>query len=229
MRKELLIYNGPGVSRDFLPHLENELSQFFKIGYFNKEKPLNKRMLNSTNTILIPGGRDVYYHQELKDKGNLIIKEFVKNGGNYIGICAGAYYGSSSIEFACGTSLEIVDERQLKLTAATATGPIFGFDFSYDSDKTARNVEIIYKSKTLCLALDIYYNGGCTFKGSKDYTTLAFYRSKKEMPAIIYKKYGEGQVVLSGVHLERPIIKETPHQKIKRQKLIADVVKLLGH
>jgi len=229
MRKELLIYNDLGVSEFFLPLLKSELGSFFKVSYIDKNKLLGGNWIKSTDTILIPGGRDLYYHRELEELGNSLIRKFVEGGGNYIGICAGAYYGSSSIEFAKGTSLEIIEERYLKLTDAIATGPVLGLAFSYESNKTGRNLEIIYKSQNLSLTLDIYYNGGCTFKGIKDYIALAFYKSEKEMPAIIYKKYGKGKVVLSGVHLECPLIDEKLHQKIKRQKIIADILKLLGH
>ncbi len=229
MRKELLIYNGPGVSEFFLPHLKNEFGSFFNIGFIDADNILDEKWIKAANSILIPGGRDVYYHQELKGVRNAQIQKFVKNGGNYIGICAGAYYASSYIEFAKGTPLEIVDERHLKFTDAIATGPVLGFDFSYDNNKTARNVEIFYQSQTMNLTLNAYYNGGCTFKGSNDYRPLAFYDLEKKMPAIILKNYGKGKVLLSGVHIECPSINEKKHQQVKRQKLIADIFKHLCH
>jgi len=229
MRKELLIYNGPGVSEFFLPYFKSEFGSFFNIGFIDKDDILNAKWTKTAHSILIPGGRDVYYQQELKGIGNALIQKFVNDGGNYIGICAGAYYGSSYIEFAKGTPLEIIDERHLKFTGATATGPVLGFDFSYENNNTARNVEIFYRSQTMCLALDVYYNGGCTFKSCKDYWPLAFYNSEKEMPAIILKNHGKGKVLLSGVHIECPAINEKKQQQIKRQKIIIDILKRLCH
>ena len=39
--------------------------------------------------IVLPGGRDSPYHDKLKGPGTKKIREFVENGGWYLGICAG--------------------------------------------------------------------------------------------------------------------------------------------
>jgi glutamine amidotransferase-like uncharacterized protein len=48
--------------------------------------------------ILIPGGESSEYLKELGAAGAKLITEFVKTGGNYIGICAGAFYATSNRE-----------------------------------------------------------------------------------------------------------------------------------
>jgi len=47
------------------------------------------------DAILVPGGCVWNYNKALKNDGKNLIKEYVKNGGGYIGICAGAYLGCS--------------------------------------------------------------------------------------------------------------------------------------
>ena len=39
--------------------------------------------------IVFPGGRDMPYHDKLQGKGNKVIREFVEQGGWYLGLCAG--------------------------------------------------------------------------------------------------------------------------------------------
>lgn len=67
--------------------------------------------------IVFPGGAANPYHRKLSElcgnSGNARIKEFVRNGGNYLGFCAGAYYGCHSIEFDKARSLEVVCNYEL--------------------------------------------------------------------------------------------------------------------
>jgi len=44
----------------------------------------------------------------LKFKGNKLIREYVEQGGMYLGLCAGGYYGAQKVEFEVGTPLEVL-------------------------------------------------------------------------------------------------------------------------
>ena len=81
--------------------------------------------------LVMPGGRDLPYVDRLSGAGNAKIKEFIRRGGGYLGICAGAYYGCSLVEFAQGDPLlEVCGARKLALYPGTARGPTFpGFDY----------------------------------------------------------------------------------------------------
>ena len=42
------------------------------------------------------------------------IKDYVTQGGSYLGICSGAYFACDRIEFDKGGPLEVIGERFLK-------------------------------------------------------------------------------------------------------------------
>lgn len=62
--------------------------------------------------LIIPGGADLPYCERLNGAGNRAIREFVENGGLYVGICAGAYYGCREIAFI-GADYDVFGAREL--------------------------------------------------------------------------------------------------------------------
>lgn len=161
-------------------------------------KEILEGKLQDISVFIMPGGRDRPYHAALKGKPNALIRRFVEEGGTYIGICAGAYYGCSSVEFDLGFPLEVCEERELKFFPGKAVGPAYGKGtFFYDSEKGARIAKI---------GPDLYahYNGGCTFEGDLTHAKiLARYLDLPgEPPAIIECSIGKGKALLSGVHFE---------------------------
>lgn len=55
----------------------------------------DKNILAGFTALCIPGGFAPNYSSRLGERGIAIIRDFVANGGGYLGICAGAYLGSS--------------------------------------------------------------------------------------------------------------------------------------
>lgn len=163
----------------------------------------NKKWIKQYDRLVIPGGADCHYHKRLKGIGCRNIKEFVKNGGTYIGICAGAYFGCRKVEFALGTDIEVNEDRELVFFDGVAIGPMLK-PYVYDSEKGASAAKIrVLKSGNVFY---VYHNGGCSFivdKTNKSNTEiLAVYANANNAPAIIKCKYGKGHAVLSGVHYE---------------------------
>ena len=55
---------------------------------------LNGKLNTDTYDVLVvPGGYATNYLDAIEDEGELAIQNFVKNGGGFVGICAGAYCG----------------------------------------------------------------------------------------------------------------------------------------
>jgi glutamine amidotransferase-like uncharacterized protein len=157
--------------------------------------------LKEVSLFIMPGGRDRPYHAALKGAGNAQIRSFVENGGTYLGICAGAYYGCKKVEFDRDFPLEVCEERELAFFSGTAIGPAFGKGtFEYGSEKGARMAKIGTAGGTL----EVYYNGGCFFEG--DFTHVEILARYLDLPnhppAIIECSIGKGKAILSGVHLE---------------------------
>jgi glutamine amidotransferase PdxT len=57
------------------------------------------RNYENIDLLIIPGGSCVKIFKNLKRTEKLRIIDYVKNGGSYLGICAGAYLGSYKFNF----------------------------------------------------------------------------------------------------------------------------------
>ena len=79
------------------------------------------------------------YERNLGIIGCQKIRDFVKNGGTYLGICAGAYFAGSFLEFAKGTKLEIIEKRNLALFEGTTLGSIL----KPYSEYSMKNVDVM--------------------------------------------------------------------------------------
>ncbi len=145
--------------------------------------------------IIVPGGDTFRLRTELGQEGIEALTDFVKRGGSYLGICAGAY----------GVSKEVVWMSQyyssgVYLFDGRAEGPL---------DELApwplsATVEINLKSNHPALppatpTIKVLYWGGPAFTDGKA-EVLATY-ALNSLPAIIAGRKG-GKWVLTGVHPE---------------------------
>jgi glutamine amidotransferase-like uncharacterized protein len=158
--------------------------------------------LSLAKLLIMPGGADLYYCEKLNGSGNQKIRDFVNDGGSYLGICAGAYYACSALDWNGG---EIEGDRELSLYKGKATGPVFEW---------IENQKAIYegswiKAVALTLAngttLLTHYNGGPIFTESQNNSVevIARYTNlRQKPPAIIKGNYGSGKYILSSPHIE---------------------------
>lgn len=219
--KSIKIYCDDGVDRKTARHLLRNLSSR-NASFISAEQIREGKWKEETSLLIIPGGRDVPYHRELQGEGNRHILQFVEEGGNFLGICAGAYYGSSYVAFDLGGELEVAEDRELAFFPGTAFGPAYGpSTFTYNSTKGARATPLFFWQEGV--TVELYYNGGCYFKDAKDYSDIdiiARYDDHPDTPAaMIEMQYGNGRVFLSGVHFEVGV-REAPvdlSQKVKEQ------------
>jgi biotin--protein ligase len=208
-KKLIYIYKDEGVGLVNASYLWSELKkagydQSHELRWIKKNDLLIEGWENHTAALVMPGGRDVPYHELLKGIPNARIKSFVMNGGTYLGICAGAYYGCSSLEFDLGHPLEVKDKRELKFFPGVAYGPAYGGGtFCYTSSSGARIAKLKMQDQSI---LASYYNGGCYFADASDYKNVkvvARYLDIPEEPAAIVQcQVGKGVAILSGVHPE---------------------------
>lgn len=61
----------------------------------------------------------------LDHKWLTVFTGYVQSGGSYLGLCAGAYYASSQVEFEPGSTLEVVGDRELDFFPGTARGAAY--------------------------------------------------------------------------------------------------------
>lgn len=204
MKKLILVYSGFGVNatclQQTLAMLRNQYDNDFDIVAIDHSYIKNTAWEENTVLLVMPGGQDLPYVRRLQGICNNRIKSFVKNGGSYLGICAGAYYASSKVEFAKDDpKLEVIGNRELGFFKGIASGPVYS-GFNYNSNKGSISAAIINLISNN--SLQVYFHGGCTFKDiPTDVTVIAQY-ADLEQPAIIGGAYGKGKFVLSGVHFE---------------------------
>lgn len=207
--QQIIVYVDKGVDGVALKHTVKSLQ-----AEIDKERTVIKRMDSQAvkeggwekeaALFVIPGGRDVYYHDLLDGKGTDKIRSFVENGGAYLGICAGAYFGCSAIEFEKGGSHEVCEKRSLGFYPGIAEGSSYGKNkYRYDGLQGIEAAHVSWKDKS---RFHVYFNGGCHFINASQYSDVKVLSSYLELendpPAIVQCKVGKGSAVLSGVHLE---------------------------
>ncbi|MCK4934002.1 MAG: hypothetical protein KAR79_00285 [Simkaniaceae bacterium] len=204
-KKTIIIYVDKGVSAFSVIQTKRMLKQFypdFQILAKNHKKLLKKEVFDTCALLVVPGGLDVPYDRALRGEGNQNIVDFVNAGGNYLGICAGGYYGAASILFEKGYPLEVSEERELKFFPGKAVGTLVNQGlFSYDSEAGAAAVAVDFMGQQV----HAYYNGGCYFDLAEKYpetVKILSHYSEYNKAAIVACKVGHGMAILSGIHFE---------------------------
>ena len=168
--------------------------------------------------LVFPGGADLGYCRSLNGEGNRRIKQYVRRGGAYLGLCAGAYYGCSKCEFEVGNKmLEVIGNRELKFSPGICRGCAFK-GFVYHSETGAKAVRLqvtkeAFEGGILPETFRSYYNGGGVFIdagtfSNKGVEILATYLDPTDVEdgerpaAVVYCKVGEGGALLTGPHPE---------------------------
>lgn len=203
----ILIYNDDGVDPKSLAHLDKYMNELFGANYsilhVSSQDLIDRNGLGKAKMLVMGGGADVFYHRRLQGKGCHHIREWVFQGGIYLGICAGAYFGAAKVEFALGSEIEVNEKRELKFFPGTAIGPCLK-PYVYNSEEGASSAKIRLPDHSTFFS---YYNGGCTFKATKEINNvdiLGKYVDLEDKPAIIKCPLGKGHAILSGVHFEYP-------------------------
>ncbi|EIE85561.1 hypothetical protein RO3G_10271 [Rhizopus delemar RA 99-880] len=176
----------------------------------------------------MPGGRDLPYCEALNGQPNDRINQYVRKGGLYLGICAGAYYASQQIEFEKDNPvMEIIQPRELGFYPGLCRGTTFP-GFVYNSESGARSVVVLTEKEALChhyLDIDVpseikmYYNGGGYFVHPEKYNNVTVLcRFKEHGPrctdepegptAIVHCKVDQGDALLIATHPEYDVSSE---------------------
>ena len=196
MKRNIVIYQDEGVGEFGLICLQ----KFFAaddVWLATAEAVIDGRVLGMADIFVMPGGADLPYGKKLNGAGNKNIRAYVEEGGTYLGICAGAYYGCSAIEYHKGREDEICGKRELNLVNAVAYGSIPFDNVYYNETLHSASVQAI---QTEDGKMSAFYNGGCAFRIRDEDAVLARY--KDGTPAIVGQMVGSGCAILCGVHLE---------------------------
>lgn len=116
---QVLVYSGPGVSPLSLSHTLLTLRLLLLPHYTVQPAAPDLLALQpwepSCALLVVPGGRDLPYVDELTHKRPVTnrIREYVQQGGRFLGICAGAYFASAEVRFDVGGGMEVAGKRDL--------------------------------------------------------------------------------------------------------------------
>lgn len=164
---------------------------------------ISNGILNADVRLLVmPGGADLYNCEKLNGRGNKLIREYVHQGGAYLGICAGAYYGCKTLDWAVESNTPINGSRELAFFDGAAVGPIKDFIEDGDVTKSWENAVAINVGEH---SYTVRYAAGPIFvvDGETKFDILATYTDLDGTPpAIIKTKHGNGTIVLCSPHIE---------------------------
>ena len=208
-RNTILVYNDTGCAD--INQLVSALKSHFvprgcRVTPVNAQEIICEKKLNETVlAFFMPGGADTPYRQKLAVRGNALIRDYVQNGGIYYGICAGAYYACRETIFEADIpALKIMHKGGLDLVEGKAIGTLYKELQIAPYAKTGNAsavVNLIWQDGQQYVA---HYHGGPYFQfpDSAEVNVLANYDLKDPKPAIVARQYGDGKVIISGVHFE---------------------------
>ena len=160
---------------------------------------LTKEQLEPFEAIVMPGGWSVFQRAAAGKAGLDAIRSFVEKGGTYLGVCAGAYLAAKDVHWQGGTypyPLILFDGIAEGSLPDVAPWPKAG-DVRVKVTTAGRHRGIGPAGEGV-----FHYKGGPRFVGGTNVKVLAQYADGTA--AIIARPFGKGEVVLTGVHFERP-------------------------
>lgn len=171
--------------------------------------------LHPFDAVIFPGGSGSKQAAALGEQGRRAVREFVRAGGGYVGICAGAFLATARYEW----SLALVNAKTL-----TGEREIAGVGMKRMAYRGAGKVKMELTDAGRAVfgdpegAVEVAYSGGPILSpaGNADlpqYVTLALFRTEIckyepqrgtmiDTPAIVAATFGRGRVVLFSPHPE---------------------------
>ncbi len=137
------------------------------------------------DVIVMPGGRCSIWDTLIGEHIGAI-REHVERGGRYLGVCAGAFFASSSSDYRIPGVRPLLRERTLSLVKGSARGPLFG--------QAPKAVSVQFGDREG----EMVMNGGGGFFDIEGAKLLAGF---KDGPSAIVSTH-EGRVVLCQPHIE---------------------------
>jgi len=163
--------------------------------------------LKEYDCIILPGGSGSKICNALGQSGMDELKKYIEQGGNLLGVCAGAYAMSSGYDWSMSLiNYELIDKKNAHRGEANLT---------FSITETGKKILKIKETELT----DIYYHNGPVWKifdtlGKNTSKVLALFKGDicaeggtagqaSGTPAIIYDDFGIGKVVAISPHFEK--------------------------
>jgi len=153
------------------------------------ENDIKEGELEQFKFLIVPGGYTQEYMPALGEAGRKAIRNFVWEGGSYIGICGGTYIAAEMVEVpGRPQGLELIDIENIR--------------------KSGTGMRKIYLdehpvTQGLGSELEIYYQNGPEIVARGNVEGIAKYKSGRF--AIVASSFGKGKVICFSPHPEGSI------------------------
>ena len=202
---KVAIYQGPGAPESSAQNVSKvvKLMPGATAQIINAEEVASLD-LTAFDTVVFPGGSASQQAKAIGDAGRAKLKDYVKNGGGYVGICAGAYLACTNFEWSLG----ILNARTVSSKWMRGSGYV-DLEVAHDGRPILGDVGEVFK---------VRYNNGPIIKPSAQadlpsYRALSFFRTEVakngtpvgvmvDSPAQAVSTYGKGRVFISSPHPE---------------------------
>ena len=198
----LYIDNG-AAGVDEIKNMLDQLGCFYST--INKDSILISKLSNY-DVILFPGGDMWVYKSHLSAPGVNKIREYVKLGGGYIGICAGSYFAATKIVWRgwANEPRQYFTNTGLGIFSGIADGPIDDFAPTYQVNNCVVNINRNHPITTdIPQQLDYLYSFGPKFIVEDSSNVAVLGRSASGNNSVVLAvQYERGRVFLTALHPE---------------------------
>lgn len=208
------LYDGPGTGANPLTEILDEEPQTM-VQHLGPAD-LRKEVLQQFDVVIFPGGSGSRQAAAIGPAGRDAVREYVQNGGGYIGICAGAYLCSSNYTWSLGLVPVKVFSKVREVPGVGKKAMWYrGNSTNVQIQFTGEGRQVLGDVPELT---EVRYHNGPIFRpmaegAAPGYTTLAWFRSEQvlyppqqgtmvDTPAIVGANYGKGRAIAISPHPE---------------------------
>ena len=202
----IAIYKGEGSMDSGIDNVKKNVSSILDVN-FTELGPTDvmNNNLKKFDIIIFSGGGASMQGNAIKEQGRENIRNYIKNGGNYLGICAGAYLATSNFEW----SLNILNAETILKTEWRRGQAFLDIEITEEGRNILGDVNGLFKCR---------YNNGPLLKpmnilDTQPYKTAAYFRSEIaenettpglmiNTPAAVFSEYEKGRVFVISPHTE---------------------------
>jgi glutamine amidotransferase-like uncharacterized protein len=198
-RPRVAIYHDQGVWPAGRTAIENMLTAHQVPWQSVDAQELNAGALSQVDVLWLPGGWSGDYEERIAARGMEHIRRFVRGGGRFVGICAGAFFASSLIVWEGETF-----DYPTGLFAGQAVGPLAEIAPWPQCAMTGLHLEPRHpiNARLASPRRQLYYGGPIFVAGQVQAMDIVATYAANGEPAAITCRYGQGRVFLTGLHFE---------------------------
>ncbi|MDV6030305.1 MAG: hypothetical protein F9B45_09395 [Phycisphaera sp. RhM] len=188
-------------------------------------------VLDQFDVLVFPGGSGSKQGKAIGPAGRDHVRQFIRNGGGVVGICAGAYLCSSHYSWSLNLMNAAVFNQTVEIPGKGRKSMWYrGPATDVDVELTDRASQVLGVAGTQSIR---YQNGPILSPGDNnslpEYEPWAYFRSENGIyepqkntmigaPAIVFARYGQGRILAISPHFE-----STPDQSGVIPRAIAHV------